>query len=479
MNSLRHGNHDSSVPGVWRWAIVVLALIGAGTLGSRASERWLVLLSLGMGVFVLVQRPVLGLFALAPAGLIVPTEIPVGSEVTLNAVTILVPSLAGVWFLDMIRRREMHFVTSRVNRPLLLFLVTSILSLAIGITTWDPAVPRAASFTVVQLAQWAIFAFSATAMWLTANLIQDTVWLRRLTFSFLGLGGVLAIWRVSPARSLLVGSVGTIGLETSTFWMVLTALAGGQLLFNRELSRGWRVLLGATLIAAALFVFTERRETVANWVGVTAVGGVLVWLRWPCLRRPVILLLLILTVTGIVSSAVYDFAGGDDAWAESGASRLVLIERVIKVSLRNPITGLGPAAYRLYAGVEPLRYGRAYWVAPQISSHNNYVDLFSHVGLVGLALVGWFATEVARLGLRLRAHFRRGFAAGYVNGTLAVGAGALVLMLLVDTILPFVYNYGFRGFKSSVLVWLFLGGLVSLDTVKRRSEVTERDGNAA
>ena len=48
---------------------------------------------------------------------------------------------------------------------------------------------------------------------------------------------------------------------------------------------------------------------------------------------------------------------------------------------------------------------------------------------------------------------------------LAVGAGALVLMVMVDWILPFVYNVGFPGFQASVLVWLFMGGLVALDNL--------------
>ena len=48
--------------------------------------------------------------------------------------------------------------------------------------------------------------------------------------------------------------------------------------------------------------------------------------------------------------------------------------------------------------MKPLLYGRAYWVAPRISSHNNYVDLFAHGGILGLLLFFWFAWEVARLG---------------------------------------------------------------------------------
>jgi hypothetical protein len=34
--------------------------------------------------------------------------------------------------------------------------------------------------------------------------------------------------------------------------------------------------------------------------------------------------------------------------------------------------------------------------------------------------------------------------------------------MLGDWILPFFYNLGLYGFRSSMLGWLFLGGLVSL-----------------
>ncbi len=87
------------------------------------------------------------------------------------------------------------------------------------------------------------------------------------------------------------------------------------------------------------------------------------------------------------------------------------------------------------------------------------------MGLLGLGLFLWFALEVAKLGLRLRTHFTQGFAAGYVNGMLAAGAGSLILMMFLDWILPFVYNVGLPGFQASMLVWLFLGGLIALDSM--------------
>jgi hypothetical protein len=221
------------------------------------------------------------------------------------------------------------------------------------------------------------------------------------------------------------------------------------------------------------------REAASHWVGVVAAIGILAWLRWPRLRGPVMILLVALFSTGILFSIVYNFAGGATEWQTSGGSRLALIARVLDVTMRNPITGLGPAAYRAYARLDPLYYRGAVWFEPNVSSHNNYVDLLSQTGLLGLGLFLWFVVELARLGLRLRTHFSErpaaGFATGYVNGVLATGAGALTVMLLADWILPFVYNIGFPGFQASILVWLFLGGLVALEQMvmaKKGEEVS-------
>ena len=58
--------------------------------------------------------------------------------------------------------------------------------------------------------------------------------------------------------------------------------------------------------------------------------------------------------------------------------------------MRNPITGLGPAAYRPYARHETATLGERTGSIPQVNSHNNYVDLFAHVGMLGLGIFLWF-----------------------------------------------------------------------------------------
>jgi hypothetical protein len=451
------------------WIVVAGVLGVAAFFGAHPYVWWLILVLLGLGAVVIVLRPVVGLLALVLVALVGRVEFGTGTAVAVNLATLLVPALLGVWVLYMVLRRDIRIAPSRLNAPLGFFLLAGLLSLLIGTALWDPGVPRADNLIVVQIAQWAIFAFSAAVFWLTGGLIADEAWLRRLTFFFLGVAGTLAILRVLPGTMRRVQDVATFALDRAPFWLLLAALASGQLVFNRHLSLRWRVFLIACLSAVIAYVFFWERATLSHWIGVAAATTVLVWLRFPRLRVWAIALLVVLIASGLLGSTLYNFAGGEAEWDESGGSRLVLIQRVIEVTMHNPITGLGPAAYRSYAKMTPLAYGKALWLEPWINSHNNYVDLFAHTGLLGLGIFLWFAVEVFALGLRLRSRFTTGFAAGYVNAMLAAWAGALVLMLFADWILPHVYNIGFPGFQASVLIWLFLGGLVSLEQMTGHS----------
>ncbi len=146
----------------------------------------------------------------------------------LNLAALFVPALATLWGGGALLRGRLHVPPSPVNLPLLLFLLAGLLSLGIGLVTWDPLIPRRDSFIIVQWAQWAIFAFSAMAFWLTAILVPDVRWLQRLTVAFLGIGGLLALLRVVPVSRPLFDIVTTGAVDRAPFWLLLTALAGGQ-----------------------------------------------------------------------------------------------------------------------------------------------------------------------------------------------------------------------------------------------------------
>lgn len=452
----------------WRIFIPALILLAALFLGFNASRTVLVLLIGAVGALLLLQNQFLTSITIIIAALFIPLEFGTGTAVPVNPVTILIPALLVVWILRMMQHGEIKLVSSRVNRPLLFFVLIGPVSLLIGNAIWDPSVPRPAGFIVTQLGQVAIFLFSAAALFLSANSLQNFKHLRTLTYFFLAIAGVTAVLYAIPSLTGLVARYTTASFYRAPFWLLLFSLSAGQLLFNSELPGRWRLLCTA-IVGFVLFhlifnqVVRQDRAILSGLIGVSVALMVLIWLKIPRFRLITLLVIVLLAGVGGLLPVVYEFAGGDDEWFRSGGARISLITRVLEVTMHNPITGLGPAAYRHYTAIEPLQYAHIFWPNPRVSSHNNYVDIFAHAGIIGLGLFLWFMAEVGRLGLRLRSRFRSGFAAGYVNAMVATWAGILVIMLTADWFLPFVYNISFRGFQASVLVWMFFGGLVVLE----------------
>jgi O-antigen ligase len=124
---------------------------------------------------------------------------------------------------------------------------------------------------------------------------------------------------------------------------------------------------------------------------------------------------------------------------------------------------LGFANYYWYTPLFPIR-----GYAVSFNSHNNYVDIVAQTGIVGLACFLLFLWELGRLAWRLRERAPAGFTQAYVCGAFGGLAGMVVVGLLGDWVLPFFYNIGLNGFRSSMLGWLFLGGLIVIDQVANR-----------
>lgn len=113
-------------------AVISGVALAAVLLGSRASSPLVVLLLLLAGAVLLLSSPILGLPVLILASLVTTRTFSTGTAVEVNPATLLVPVVAALWLLDMMRRRKVRLAPSRVNRPLILFLLAGLLSLALG-----------------------------------------------------------------------------------------------------------------------------------------------------------------------------------------------------------------------------------------------------------------------------------------------------------------------------------------------------------
>jgi hypothetical protein len=437
------------LPRLWlRPSLIIGGLFFIAALAFMASQRELkliILMPFGAGlVLILLRWPSLGLIVASLAGLVVPYLGPSG----LNATMIMVALLLGLWLVDMIiRRREVQLVPSRTMWPLLFFLIAAVVSFGFGQLPWLTFALHAP--LGAQLGGLAIIVLSAGTFLLAANQIHDLRWLSSITWVFLSVGGVSVLVRsVLPALGVstrdLVQPVGTV------FYIWLVALAFGQAVFNRDLHPVWRLLLGGLVFVSLFVVFYIKFADKSGWVSCFVCVGAIIGARsW---RAGLALLLIgalsaFLLWTSLVGADEYSISTRFDAW--------VIMAQIIRIS---PILGLGFANYYWYTPLFPIR-----GYAVSFNSHNNYVDIIAQTGLVGLAFFLWLLWELGWLSWRLRTDAPAGFARAYAYGAIGGVAGMVVAGMLGDWVLPFFYNIGLNGFRSSMLGWLFLGGLVSLE----------------
>jgi hypothetical protein len=401
-------------------------------------------LLVGVGlVLIFLRWPPLGLVVASLAGMVVPDLGPSG----LNATMILVALLLGLWLLSMVaRERQIRLAPSRTVWPLSSFLIIACLSFGVGQLPWYTFAVHAP--LGAQLGGLSIIVLSVGAFLLTANQVRDLGWLRRLTWAFLAFAALhVAIRSLLPELGLFTRQ--WLQPAGSVFLIWLVAIAFSQAAYNRDLHPGWRLALGGlvlvTLYVQLVLKFADKSGWMPTLVCIAAVIGFRSWRSGLALVAVVALLAWYLAPS-VTSTDAYSIATRFEAWS--------IMAQIIKIS---PIWGLGFANYYWYTPLFPIG-----GYAVSFSSHNNYVDIVAQTGFLGLACFVWFLWEVGRLGWGLRKRVPAGFATAYVYGALGALVGMVVAGMLGDWVLPFFYNVGINGFRSSMLGWLFLGGLVSL-----------------
>ncbi len=455
----------------WSFWIVAAVIVLAALFGRPPLARFrLYFLALGAGgagLLILLQQPGLGLVTLAGLSFTLPFSLGTGSEVRLTPPVFLIAAVAAAWLLTGLYTRSLRLPASRTVPPLVLFMASGLVSLVAGRAYWDPLVPQPGNLLLVQLGQWGLYALSAAIFVLAADLGTRGRWLEVATWAFLAVGSVAVLEFYLPPLERLLGWSNPGMANRSMFWTWLAALGTGQLLFNRRLS-GWvRVWLLAVLAGGAYVLWFPLNTWTSGWapftLSVLAVACLWAWRRSRAIA--IVAVLAVVALAAVLAPAVFAHTGGQEELEISWGGRTFLYRAVLDAVKDHLILGLGPASYRHYTRTRWLAtgFGRALYIDPKISSHNNYIDIYAQQGLVGLALFLWFLLTLARTGRLLLRRFRGDFADGYVQGAVAGFAATLVAMMLADWFLPFVYNIGFPGFRTSALAWMFLGGLVAME----------------
>ncbi|HIE56926.1 MAG TPA: hypothetical protein EYP88_01660 [Anaerolineales bacterium] len=432
-----------------RAAIVLGVLALSAGIGYKAT-RMQALLVLGAvvglgGIIVLLQWPALTLFLILGTGFFIRFELENG----LNAAVGMVVLLIGLWIAKMfIADRQIQLVPSRTNIPIFTFITLSLVSFGIGIL---PLVPFSAPAELTaQTGGMAIFVLSALAFLAVANFIDER-WLEWFMWAFILIGALYMTARIASWQGIRFRRPFAPGAtRNSMFWVWLVAMVFGQFYFNNRLHWGIRGALGILLIATLFIAYVLSNNWKSGWVPAIVVIIALLGFRYwkiSLILAPLGLVTALVVTTILIGTDEYSWGTRLDAW--------IIVLEISKVS---PIFGLGFANYYWYSRYFPIRG----WFVP-FNSHSQYVDVIAQTGILGLLSFLWIFWAVGKLGWDLRNKVNDGFEYAYVYSILGGIVGTLVAAALADWVLPFAYNIGLSGFRSSIIAWIFMGGLVVIE----------------
>lgn len=433
-------------------ALAVVVGTGQGPLARSAVSAELVLLVVAVagGVGLLLARLEFGILLLAVVAIAVPAAVGTGTQSSIPASLILAGVVCALWIARTLISGHLVVARSPVILPALGFMVAVVLSTVYSNAVRPPLVIPWATFSQVQLGGLSLFVVSAALILVVMHTVRDVSWLEWLTWIFLALGAVCIVGFWLQGRRDLAGfdSGGLFSL-----WVV--ALALGQVLFNNRLPIWARV--GLLLLAAA---WMQRRYFIevswlSGWVPITAAVLALAFLR----SKKLFLVALVVagTVWAVNEVDLYEREVTGQA-AQGNFLRFEIWRQSLELTREHLALGVGPAGY--------APYYMTYFPDLAMSTHSNYLDIFSQTGLVGTFCFLWLLLALGQVGLKARTQWSSGFGAGFANGALAGFTGLVVAMALGDWVIPFVYNATIGAFRHTVHSWIFLGALAGMQRMR-------------
>jgi O-antigen ligase len=441
--------------------LVLGATLGLATLaGTLAAVNRLPLVAitapLGLiAVLLMLRYPNLGLAALPMVGAAVPFRIGTGSQSPIVAALILAIVLIGLGVVRAIRTTDWS-PGALVTGPTVALMLVWVLALLWSNVDLDPLVTTWATFPLVQLGGAGVAIISAGVLLLSMSAGRQGPWIQVSTWGLIACGALaLGVYFTGHQEDLP-------WLETGglfTMWVV--ALSWGQALFNRDLPRFLRVVLGLHALAWALKAAVLQTWWFSGWVPTLVVLAVILMLRSRWAFAAVVVVGA--AVAALKFNFLYDTIWG--ATVEKGdLSRLEIWRQSLDLFARHPILGTGPAGYAVY--FQTTYAGSAF----SMSTHNNFADVLSETGLIGALVFGWLLIALMIVGWQARARWRFGFNGAFAQSAFAGLIGVIVAMNLGDWFIPFVYNQTIAGFRFTLHSWVFLGFLASLALTRPRPE---------
>lgn len=430
---------------------LIASLLGIGYLSPQVPPE-LVLIAVAAPPVVLLalSRLEYGVLEIILTAAFVRFSLPTGTASRIVASLVTTVIFIVLWLARMlVVNRRLRLKPSITNVPLLALLLTMAVSYLWSNAFRDPLVVVWSTWPVVQLGGLAVMVLLPGAFLLTANVISEVRWLKLLCWLMMSIGGLVLVAYVVGIDLDFVNTGGLFSL-----WFV--SLTYAQCLFNKKLPIWLRLaLLGAAGLWVYIY-FVTRVSWLSGWLPTFAAMATISLFKSK--RLFLVLALLAVLYMGLNWAYYADTVLAEES-EESGVTRLAAWKINWEVTGKHILFGTGPAGYAAYY--------MSYFPNEGMATHNNYLDVLSQTGVVGLFFCLWFFGALGWSAYRLRRRLKGAgdFAEGLANATLAGWLGCVVAMGLGDWMFPFVYTQTIAGFDYAVYSWVMLGGIVALNSI--------------
>jgi O-antigen ligase len=437
-------------------ALLLLSLaagLAAGADRMRIASVLIVLPVVGLAAVVLVGRFQTFVLLLPVAALAVPFDLPTGTETKLPAALLLALSLAGIWTLSMMIRKEWRLAPWSLNRPMLAFGICCCISLVWGLVWRDPVLVELHNFIVVQSASLATMLISMGAALLIGNHITTRRQLWFCVVAFLICGSLMTLTEMFHIRQ---GFLNDRGL-----WGMWTAGPAYGLLISAKMRWRWRLALGLVVLLTMYQTMIVNADWVSGWAPTVVALAAITFLR----SKKAFLVLLVVGGLAAYASQSFFASVAEDNVNDGSLERLTLWEQNWRVVSAHWLFGTGPAGYAVYY--------MTYYRDDARSTHNNYLDILAQFGFAGMVTWLWLAVAGVVEGYRTSTRAPPGILRAVALTATGGWIGAQVSMFFGDWVLPFAYNQGVGGYKYTVYTWLFLGMILAVRRLMEREERPE------
>ncbi|MGI5914984.1 MAG: O-antigen ligase family protein [Anaerolineae bacterium] len=398
-----------------------------------------------------LQWSVVGIFFTAA---FVRFTLPSGTHSRIVASLLFTALLVVIWVSRMMLAGRVQLRSSPAHKPLIAFILVSIISYIWGIAFRDPLLTVWDTWGFVQLGALAVMVLLPCAFLLASEWLGDLRLLRWLVRLTLLVGGLTLL---DQYTSLPLGWVQSRPL----FPLWFASLGLGQALYNRQLSNSHRAVILGLVSAWTLYTLSEWLGWVSAWLPTFLAMGYIALRR----SRLFFALLIVLALIFVMLNWTEVTMLYHEQRIESGETRVDAWINSMQVLRGHFIFGVGPAGYAAY-----YMY---YYPEEAMATHNNYLDILLQAGVVGLAVFALFLGALGYIAIDLlhrirgRGDFIEAFGTGAAGGLL----GTVVAMGLGDWVIPFVYTQTIEGYDYAVYTWLFLGAMAALHRMITKGEI--------